>query len=52
MVISEWTADLDTTSVATHLPAPTSVAAIGFVDFDAVDSIHEYPVVTTVGRRW
>lgn len=52
MVISEWSGDLDTAPVATPVPAPTSVAAIGFVDFDALDSIHECRVVTTVGTRW
>ncbi len=39
--VCEWTADLSVGWDRDRTPAHTTVSGIGFVDFDATDSIHE-----------
>ena len=41
VTISEWIADLGSRVETLPKMAPTSLAPGGFVDFDALDSVHE-----------
>ena len=41
VTVSEWTADLSAGSGPITTLAPTAVGAVAFIDFDALDSVHE-----------
>jgi hypothetical protein len=40
VTVSAWTADLGVRTVVVSQAVDTSVSAAGFVDFDALDSVH------------
>ncbi len=50
VAISEWTADLSGGPIPTRTPSPTIVGAVGYVDYDTVDSVHETTTSTTAAR--
>ena len=41
VTVCEWTADLSSTPPSNTSQTQTTVGAVGYVDFDAVDSVHE-----------
>ena len=41
VTVCEWTADLSVGPLLSGAAVRTSVGAAGYVDFDAVDSVHE-----------
>ena len=49
VTICEWTADQAGTPLSTEV-VRTTVSAMGYVDFDAVDSVHETLVISAVKR--
>lgn len=40
VTVAEWTVDLGAAMVGRRAPSTTSVVATGYVDFDAVESVH------------
>ena len=48
--VCEWTADLSGAALPGTVSARTSVIAVGFVDFDVVDSVHETAASGSVAR--
>lgn len=50
VTVCEWTADLGGSLL--HIgPARTTVGALGFIDFDALDSVHETTTSDGTVRR-
>ena len=41
VTVCEWTTDLSATPLLSVAPAQTAVGAVGYVDFDVLDSVHQ-----------